>query len=78
MLPEHVPDLSTFSEAGDRNVNGVTPGTKETPVTDVTGNQGQAEVDLSAADEQVLREPTERAPAVDVLGVSQRLGPAAG
>ena len=47
-------------------------------MTDVTGNQGQAEVDLSAADEQVLRELTERAPAVDVLGVSQRLGPAAG
>jgi putative transposase len=30
-------------------------------VTDVTDNEGQAEAELSAADEQVLRELTERA-----------------
>ena len=41
--------------------NGVTPETKETPVTDVTTDQGQEPMELSAADEQVLREFTERA-----------------
>src|SRR5712675_2029069 len=30
-------------------------------MTDVTENRGQAEAELSAADEQLLREPTERA-----------------
>src|SRR6202049_5200386 len=34
---------------------------KETPVTDVTTNQDQEPAELSAADEQVLRELTERA-----------------
>src|ERR1022692_4262377 len=34
---------------------------EETPVTDVTTGNGQAPVELSAADEQVLRELTERA-----------------
>jgi hypothetical protein len=34
---------------------------EETPVTDVTTDDGQAPVELSAADEQVLRELTERA-----------------
>jgi putative transposase len=35
---------------------------EETPVTDVTsGQQGQDGVELSAADEQLLRELTERA-----------------
>src|SRR5690348_8219116 len=47
----------------DCNLNGVTPETEETPVTDVTTsqNQDQEPVELSAADEQVLRELTERA-----------------
>src|SRR6266545_1594420 len=47
--------------AGDCNFNGVTPEMEETPVTDVTTGQGQGPVELSAADEQVLRELTERA-----------------
>jgi putative transposase len=34
---------------------------EETPVTDVTTGQGQGPVELPAADEQVLRELTERA-----------------
>jgi putative transposase len=34
---------------------------EETPVTDVTNGNGQDPVELSAADEQVLRELTERA-----------------
>jgi hypothetical protein len=45
----------------DCNLNGVTPETEETPVTDVTTSRGQAPVELSAADEQLLRELTERA-----------------
>ena len=47
--------------AGDCNFNGVTPETEETPVTDVTTGQSQEPAELSAADEQVLRELTERA-----------------
>ena len=35
--------------------------TEETPVTDVTTDEGQDGAELSAADEQVLRELTERA-----------------
>src|SRR6266568_5242339 len=46
---------------GDCNFNGVTPETEETPVTDVTTGQCQEPAELSAADEQVLRELTERA-----------------
>ena len=45
----------------DCNFNGVTPETEETPVTDVTIGQGQDGPELSAADEQLLRELTERA-----------------
>src|SRR5437588_8497633 len=41
---------------GDCNLNGVTPETEETPVTDVTTSQGREPTELSAADEQVLRE----------------------
>jgi putative transposase len=37
---------------------------EETPVTDVTTDQGQGGAELPAADEQVLRELTERARAV--------------
>ena len=43
------------------NFNGVTPETEETPVTDVTTSQDQDGPQLSAADEQLLRELTERA-----------------
>src|SRR6266851_1120358 len=46
---------------GDCNFNGVTPEMEETPVTDVTTDNDQAPVELSAGDEQVLRELTERA-----------------
>src|SRR6478672_3596330 len=46
---------------GDCSFNGVTPETEETPVTDVTASQDQEPVELSAADEQLLRELTERA-----------------
>jgi putative transposase len=46
---------------GDCNLNGVTPEMKETPVTDVTKSQDQEQPELSAADEQLLRELTERA-----------------
>src|ERR1017187_8072627 len=45
----------------DCNFNGVTPEMEETPVTDVTPSQGQEPAELSAADEQVLRELAERA-----------------
>src|SRR5438093_4034739 len=45
----------------DCNLNGVTPETEETPVTDVTTSQGREPVELSAADELLLRELTERA-----------------
>ena len=45
----------------DCNFNCVTLETEETPVTDVTADNGQAPVELSAADEQVLRELTVRA-----------------
>jgi hypothetical protein len=45
----------------DCNFNGVTPETEETPVTGVTAGQGQEPVELSAADEKLLRELTERA-----------------
>src|SRR5205814_6358370 len=45
----------------DCNLNGVTPETEETPVTDVTTSQGHEPAGLSAADEQLLRELTERA-----------------
>jgi putative transposase len=34
---------------------------EETPVTDVTTSESQGQAELSAADEQVLRELTERA-----------------
>ncbi len=47
--------------AQDCNLNGVTPETEETPVTDATTSQGQEPAVLSAADEQLLRELTERA-----------------
>src|SRR6516225_3917911 len=47
--------------ARDCNLNGVTPETKETPVTDVTTSQDQEQPELPAADEQLLRELTERA-----------------
>src|ERR1700757_2245386 len=46
---------------GDCNLNGVTPEMEETPVTDVTTGQDQEQPELSAADEQLLRELTERA-----------------
>ena len=45
----------------DCKFNGVTPETEETPVTDVTEDRGEAGAELSAADERVLRELTERA-----------------
>ena len=45
----------------DCNFNGVTPETEETPVTDVTAGQDQGGAELPAADEQLLRELTERA-----------------
>src|SRR6266851_2724610 len=45
----------------DCNFNGATPEMEETPVTDVTTDNDQAPVELSAGDEQVLRELTERA-----------------
>jgi len=41
--------------------NGVTPDNRETPVTDVTTSQGHDGVEFSAADEQLLRDLTERA-----------------
>jgi putative transposase len=41
--------------------NGVTPETEETPVTDVTASRDEGGAELSAADEQLLRELTERA-----------------
>jgi putative transposase len=40
---------------------GVTPEMEETPVTDVTTSEGPDPVELPAADEQLLRELTERA-----------------
>src|SRR5215813_6941371 len=49
-----------FLLRGDCNLNGVTPEMEETPVTDVK-SQDQEQPELSAADEQVLRELTERA-----------------
>ena len=48
-------------DSWDCNLNGVTPETEETPVTDVTTSQGLEQAELSAADERVLRELTERA-----------------
>src|SRR6266536_5261300 len=51
----------TGSYPRDCNLNGVTPETEETPVTDVTTGKGQDSVELSAADEQLLHELTERA-----------------
>ena len=45
----------------DCNFNGVTPETEETPVTDGTISSDEDGVELSAADEQLLRELTERA-----------------
>src|ERR1039458_8716837 len=48
-------------ERWDCNLNGVTPGTEETPVTDVIDGQSSEPAELSAADEQLLRELTERA-----------------
>ncbi len=47
--------------ARDCRLNGVTRETEETPGTDVTEDRDHAEPELSAADEQVLRELTERA-----------------
>src|SRR5260221_10784463 len=46
---------------GDCNLNGVTPDNRETPVTDVAKVQDRDGAELSAADEQLLRELTERA-----------------
>src|SRR6266851_3425791 len=46
---------------GGCNFNGVTPETEETPVTDVPTSQGQEPAKLPAADQQLLRELTERA-----------------
>ena len=45
----------------DCKFNGVTPETEETPVTDVTTSHDEDGAELSAADEQLLRELTERA-----------------
>src|ERR1700694_2387844 len=45
----------------DCKFNGVTPENEETPVTDVTMGHDEAQPELSAADEQLLRELTERA-----------------
>jgi hypothetical protein len=45
----------------DCNFNGVTPETEEASVTDVTSGRDQGGAELSAADEQLLRELTERA-----------------
>src|SRR5215813_1711788 len=45
----------------DCRFDGVTPEMEETPVTDVTKSQNQEQPELSAADEQLLRELTERA-----------------
>ena len=53
--------LDTNSKEGDCNFNGVTPEMEETPVTDVTASQDQGRAELPAADEQLLRELTERA-----------------
>src|SRR5438034_11518631 len=47
--------------ARDCKFNGVTPETEETPVTDVTTSHDEDGAELSAADEQLLRELTERA-----------------
>jgi len=46
--------LEVPSQRRDCNLNGVTPETEETPVTDVTTSQGQESVELSAADEQLM------------------------
>src|SRR6266851_1129395 len=46
---------------GDCNFKGVTPETEETPVTDVTTSHDEDGAELSAADEQLLRELTARA-----------------
>jgi putative transposase len=48
---------------GDCHLNGVTPETEETLVTDVTisSSHDREPAELSAADEQVLRELTEGA-----------------
>src|ERR1700680_2704436 len=48
--------------ARDCNFTGVTLTNEETPVTDVTIDPGQDGAELSAADERLLRELTERAP----------------
>jgi putative transposase len=53
--------IPATSDARDCNFNGVTPETEETPVTDVTSSQSQEPAGLPAADEQLLRELTERA-----------------
>jgi putative transposase len=45
----------------DCTFNGITPDNKETPVTDVTTGHDLDGPGLSAADEQLLRELTERA-----------------
>src|ERR1022692_2667120 len=55
------PRHATRRYSWDCNFNGVTPEMEETPVTDVTTSQGQEPAELSAADEQVLRELAERA-----------------
>src|SRR5207247_3690872 len=55
------PHTSTNTPRWDCNLNGVTPETEETPVTDVTTSESRGQAELPAADEQVLRELTERA-----------------
>src|ERR1039457_2604695 len=60
--PDKISDLRMPGQPRwDCNFNGVTPEMEETPVTDVTTSQGQEQAELSAADEQVLRELAERA-----------------
>jgi hypothetical protein len=54
----------------------LTPETEETPATDVMTGKGQDPAELSAADQQVLREPTERARAggLRLTGEGELLG----
>src|SRR5229473_3560241 len=53
--------LALLAGPGCFNFNAVTPETEETPVTDVTTSQGQEPAKQPAADQQLLRELTERA-----------------
>src|SRR5258708_40299712 len=60
-IPREAAKHTRCGRSGDCNFNGVTPETEETPVTDVTTGKGQEPSELSPADEQLLRELTERA-----------------